>query len=95
MNVSTRDAKTALFVWPAAWACAVGFYGGEVVGEGCVAEVQGAGWNYGVAEALGGARHQQVRGPVDGERIRTAVLVGQTQSNMSAPRATETRRSSG
>lgn len=43
MNVSTRDAKAALFVWPAAWACAVGFYGGEVVGEGCVAEVQGAG----------------------------------------------------
>ena len=29
------------------------------------------------------------------KEIRTAVLVGQTQSNMSAPRAMETRRSSG
>ena len=43
MDVSTRDAEAALFFWSTAWAGAVGFYGGEVVGERCVAQIQGAG----------------------------------------------------
>lgn len=43
MDVGARDAETALFFWPAAWACAVRFYRGEVVGERCMAEVEGAG----------------------------------------------------
>ena len=53
MDVSTRDAETALVFWPAARARAVRFYGGEVVGERRVAQIQGSGGNDGVAEALG------------------------------------------
>lgn len=96
VDISTRDAEAALVLWPAARARAVCFYGGEVVGERCVAEIQGAGRDYGVAEAL--AEELRIsRSTVDGrgKEIRTAVRVGQTQSNMSAPRATDTRRSSG
>lgn len=52
VNISARDAEAALFLWPAARARAVCFYGGEVVGERCMAEIQGAGRDYGVAEAL-------------------------------------------
>ena len=43
VNVSARDAEAALFLWPAARARAVGFYGGEVVGKRCVAQIEGAG----------------------------------------------------
>lgn len=57
MNIGTRDAETALFNWPAAWACAVCFYGREVIGERCMAEIEGAGRDYGVAEALVKARY--------------------------------------
>lgn len=39
MDVSTRDAETALFLGSAARARAVGFYGGEVVGKGCMAQI--------------------------------------------------------
>ena len=52
VDISTRYAEAALLFWPAAWTCAVCFYGGEVVGERGVAEIQGAGGDYGVAEAL-------------------------------------------
>ena len=52
INVSTRDAETAFFFRPAARALTARFYGGEVVGKGCVAEIQGAGGDDGVAEAL-------------------------------------------
>ncbi len=57
MDVGTRDAETAVVFWPAARTRAVRFYGGEVVGERRVAEIQGSGGNDGVAEALGDARH--------------------------------------
>lgn len=39
MDVGARDAETAVFFWPAAWAFAVRFYGGEVVGERSMAEI--------------------------------------------------------
>lgn len=67
MDVGTRDAETAVVFWPAARTRAVRFYGGEVVGEGRVAEIQGSGGNDGVAEALGDARHQWVGDWVDWE----------------------------
>lgn len=52
VDISTRDAEAALFLWPAARARAVCFYGGEVVGERCMPEIQGAGRDYSIAEAL-------------------------------------------
>ena len=52
VDISTRYAEAALFFWPAAWTCAVYFYGGEVVGKRGMAEIQVAGGDYGVAEAL-------------------------------------------
>ena len=52
MDVGARDAETAVFLWPAARTRAVCIYGRVVGGERCVAEVQGAGRDYGVAEAL-------------------------------------------
>ena len=39
VDVSTRDAETALLLRPAARARAVCFYGGEVVTERCMAEI--------------------------------------------------------
>ena len=54
VNISTRYAEAALLFGPAAWTCAVYFYGGEVVGKRGVAEIQITGGDYGVAEALMG-----------------------------------------
>ena len=52
VDISTRYAEAALLFWLAAWTCAVCFYGGEVVGKTGVAEIQVAGGDYGIAEAL-------------------------------------------
>ena len=52
VNISTRYAEAALLVWPAAWTCAVYFYGGEVVSKRGMAKIQVAGGDDGVAEAL-------------------------------------------
>jgi len=106
VDVSAGDAETAGGSGEAARARAGGGDGAEVAAVGGVAEVEGAGGGYGVAEALGGGGGLRiivgrvVRGEADGlnrgkERLLTAVLLGQTQSNMSAPKAMQTTRSSG
>lgn len=74
-----------------------GVDGAEVICEGGVAEVEDTGGCDAVAEALWCVSSEFVcrRWILGSWGMRTAVRVGQTQSNMSAPRATETTRSSG
>lgn len=52
VDVSSRDAETAVFGRDAAGAGAVRLDGGEVVCVGAMAEVDGAGGGNGVAETL-------------------------------------------
>ena len=52
VNISPRYTEATLFVGPAALACAVYFYGREVVGKRGMAKIQIAGGDDGIAEAL-------------------------------------------
>lgn len=56
VDESARDAEAAVFGRGAARAGAGRVYGGEIVGVGGVAEVQGAGGGYCVSESLGMVR---------------------------------------
>lgn len=93
IDVSASDAQATVFGGPAARALAAGFYGAEVGGVLGVAKVEDPGGGDGVAKAL------KISISIDSStmrrRRRTAVRVGQTQSNISAPSATETTKSSG
>ena len=96
VDICARDTEAARTT---ADAGAAGGDGGEVGGIGGVAEVEDTVGGDGVAEALEGIECELLREGKRGEEELggqlTAVRVGHTQSNMSAPRATETTRSSG
>jgi hypothetical protein len=91
VDVGTSDAQASLCRWTAARALAALFNGPKVLRIDGVADVQDAGGGNGIAEAL--------RMLLDVQTAAiwtlTAVRVGHTQSNMSAPSATETTKSSG
>lgn len=92
VNVGSGDAKTALGGWSTTSALAAFFNRTKVFGIYCIAYVENTGRSDGVSETL------KLISYVPGSccrSTRTAVLVGQTQSNMSAPRATDTTKSSG
>lgn len=108
VDVGAGDAEAAAGGGPADGAGAGGADGEEGGRVRAVPEVEGAVGGYGVAEALwgeggvrmlilgvGGGRGEGREEGKRGKRVHTAVRVGQTQSNMSAPKATETTRSSG
>ena len=101
IDIRACDPKPALFRGQATNARTAVLNGRKVVCVGGMAEVQGAGGYDGIAETLrikdiGEYYHEEEgRGRLKQGKVRTAVLVGQTQSNMSAPRAIDTTRSSG
>lgn len=105
VDEGTCDTEPAVVHRSTAGTSAGRFDGGEVGGEGGVAEVEVSRRGDGIAETLNKIRWYQfgdisdakswLWSRVGGYRILTAVRVGHTQSNMSAPRATETTRSSG
>lgn len=91
IDVGAGDSQTSLCGRSAASALAAVFDWAKVLGIHGVAEVEHASGCNGIAEALGLSESSQITA----EGRLTAVLVGHTQSNMSAPSATETTRSSG
>lgn len=103
VDVSAGDAETARRGGETARARTEGGDGPEVGAVAGVPEVERAGGGDGVAEALGGVSLGYgvgLGGRIGGgwredRDALTAVRLGQTQSNMSAPKAIHTIRSSG
>ena len=97
IDIRPRNSQPTSIFRSAARARTVLVDGVRIVGESRVAKIQCSGRCDGVTEALFKSipvrQWKYFRGTV--ELKLTAVLVGQTQSNMSAPKATETSRSSG
>jgi hypothetical protein len=91
VDIGARDAQASLCRWTTARALAALFDGPKVFCVDGVADVQDSGRSNGIAEAL--CRLEEAHTAVIW--ILTAVRVGHTQSNMSAPSATETTKSSG
>ena len=92
VDVRASDAKPALIRPPATDAVTSCLDRAEVSGVRGVAKVERSSQRDGISESL---RHNNQPRSWQAKVGLTAVRVGQTQSNISAPRATETTRSSG
>lgn len=99
INVCSGDAEAAVFGLEAANTAATGFDRGKVVRRGSVAQVDGSRGRDRVSKPLCQAMmsfdEDQCNSLTKEKHALTAVLEGQTQSNISAPKAMETTRSSG
>ena len=93
MHIRLSDSKSPLVGGAATGTFAALFNRGEVVGIATISKIQCSRRHDGISESLGFVRQgRKLFMPI--EKL-TAVRVGHTQSNMSAPKATETTRSSG